>query len=163
MSEADQIACALTLPSGPFPYRRYLCVPNLSWGLDLDGEADLVALSPSDYLTEIEIKISVADFRHDASKWKHRKHIKSLLVSAFYYAMPGTIWPKVADEFPYAIAGLILLEGGCASVTHKAPSRPCRKLTAVERSQLGRLGTMRYWTRVSHKRDADRLEKRNEG
>lgn len=149
----SEIACAITRPQGPFPYRRYLCVPNLSWGLDIDGEADLVALSSSDYLTEVEIKISVADFRRDANKWKHRRQVKSPLVCQFYYAMPTAIWTKVEGEFPES-AGLILYQDQRARIAIPAPRRPCRKLSASEREQLGRLGTMRYWTRISHKVDA---------
>ena len=147
----DEIACALTRPRGPFPYRRYLCVPNLSWGLDIDGEADLVALSAAGYLTEVEIKISVSDFRRDAGKWKHRKQVPSPLISAFYYAIPAPMWPKVEAEFPFGRAGLILVDAGRAVVKQKAPARPSRKLTDAEIRQLGRLGTMRYWTRISHK------------
>jgi len=151
-ASADEIAYALTRPQGPFPYRRYVCVPNVSWGLDLAGEADVVALSGSGYLTEIEIKISVADFRRDAGKRKHRLPNGSAhgLVSAFYYAMPDTIWPKIEAEFP-PHAGLILVDDEYrARVVIKAPARACRKLRDDEREQLGRLGTMRYWTRLNH-------------
>ena len=159
---ADYIACSLTRPRGPFPYRRYLCVPNVSWGLDLSGEADLLALSDANYLTEIEIKISVADFRRDAGKSKHRQPFwpgRVDLVSAFYYAMPATMPSKIASDFPFERAGLITVnEYGIASVIQKAPARPCRKLTDAERAQLGRLGTMRYWTRLSHKLDLQQRE-----
>lgn len=123
----------------------------------MSGEADVLALSASGYLTEVEIKISVADFRRDAAKAKHspRWHTRTDLVSAFYYAMPEMMWPKVETEFASDRAGLILVsDAGIARVSIKAPPRPCRKLNEAERLHLGRLGTMRYWTRLSHKRDA---------
>lgn len=153
---ADDIAYAITRPNGPFPYRRYVCVPNVSWGLELDGEADVIALSGAGYLTEVEIKISVADFRRDAQKWRHRRGYSSPLVSAFYYAMPVTMWPKVGTEFPHQRAGLIIVSDDLhATVEQKAPARACRKLTDREREQLGRLGTMRYWSRRDFARCAN--------
>jgi hypothetical protein len=132
-------------------------VPNVDWGL-LSHEADLVALAPSDYLYEVEIKISVADLKRDGEKWHHKLrgqnpgHEK---VRAFWYAMPLPVWQKVAADPPLlAYAGAITVDGSHCAVVRKPQLNHCaRKLTNAERMQLGRLGTMRYWTRLSHKHD----------
>ena len=49
-------------------YRRNVIVPNVSWGLGLHYEADLVVLRPSGWAEEIEIKISKSDIKADLKK-----------------------------------------------------------------------------------------------
>jgi hypothetical protein len=51
----------------------------------LAWEADLVAVSKSDYLTEIETKISMADWKADMSKSKFEHNQFGELVRRFFY------------------------------------------------------------------------------
>ena len=75
----------------PFYIRKYNVVPNVSWGL-LNHEADLLALSRSGYLTEIEIKRSWEDFKADFKK-SHTHD--SPFINRLYYAVPESIGEKV--------------------------------------------------------------------
>lgn len=136
--------------SAPFPYSRYLVVANVSWGL-LRWEADVCALSNSGWLTEIEIKVSVADLKKDAEKTKHGQWAQDNMIREFFYAMPGAVWDKVKDAPPIPdYAGVIVItEDGRREYPRKATKKThARKLTDSERLQLGRLGAMRYWTRL---------------
>ena len=62
----DEIELAI-VNSTLFNKRRDIIVPNVSWGL-LNHEADMVIMTPSGYLTEIEIKRSWEDFKADFKK-----------------------------------------------------------------------------------------------
>lgn len=150
MNEHD---IALALAYGPFPYRRYVCVPNLSWGL-LPHEADFAAMAPSGFLYEVEIKISVADLKRDAAKRKHGRWHEQQLIRGFLYAMPLLIWEKVKDNPPIPdYAGVIVVNHAARTydqtmrIRRPQLNRNARPLTAGEQRELGRLGTMRYWTR----------------
>ena len=67
----DEIQLAL-YNSGIWNKRQDIFVPNLSWGL-LNHEADLVILTKSGYLTEVEIKRSWEDFKADFKKEHEHK------------------------------------------------------------------------------------------
>jgi hypothetical protein len=75
----------------PFYIRKNIVVPNCSWGF-LNHEADLLIMSKSGYLTEVEIKRSWSDFKADFQKnhTHNDKHIAHL-----YYAVPVSIGEKV--------------------------------------------------------------------
>lgn len=75
----------------PFYIRRYLVVPNVSWGF-LTHEADLVAVSQAGYMTEIEIKRSWSDFMAD---FKKKHYHRDRRISQMYYAVPSKIARKV--------------------------------------------------------------------
>ena len=150
---ADEVAQSIA--THVFPWRRYIVVPNVSWGL-LPHEADLVACSDAGYLTEVEIKVSKGDFLADREKWKHKLsavHGQHELICSFYYAMPSAVWNKCKPEDLPEGAGLILVGGyddldRGARVAQKPTDNPrARKLRPDEREQLMRLGCMRYWCR----------------
>lgn len=151
---ADTVSYAVA--KGLFPWRRYIVVPNVSWGL-LPHEADLVALSAAGWLTEVEVKVSKADFLADREKYKHQRakiNGSPELICEFYYAMPTTVWEKCKPEDLPEGAGLILCSreewesDPKARVVQKPMSNPsARKLTDNEREQLLRLGYLRYWGR----------------
>jgi hypothetical protein len=80
---------------------------NCKW---YDGEpADVLAVDDRRMLYEIEVKISMADFRHDATKTKHRLFTNDPTfrpVNYFYFAVPTEIANQVEEEcrilYPYA-------------------------------------------------------------
>lgn len=51
--------------TGLLNFRVYTIVPNVSWGLGLGHECDLLALDQQRRFTEIEIKISKSDLVRD--------------------------------------------------------------------------------------------------
>lgn len=139
-----------------FPYRRWLVVPNVSWGM-MPWECDLLAMSKSGYLHEIEIKVSVADLRADAKKHKHAlgwKHMN--ILREFWYAAPREVWRKAGHDCIPPDVGIIEIDTVANRDYMRAiRARECKpntdaiKATEKQRFQLARLGTMRYWSRVA--------------
>lgn len=156
-----------------FNKRRNIVVPNVSWGL-LSYEADLVSLSKSGYLTEVEIKRSWEDFQKDFKK--DHKH-DDPRVAYFYYCVPKSIACRVLhtlyvvepsennfrkykitgikDGVP-ANVGLISYDNhdwqgnecdwiGIDFVTMAGRRKWARKLTDQEQLKLAHLGCMRLW------------------
>ena len=66
-------------------------IKNLSYGL-LNHECDVVIVSKSKYLTEIEIKRSFSDFLADFKKKHH--HDDDCRIKNFYYCLPESIVDK---------------------------------------------------------------------
>lgn len=141
-----------------FPKTRWLCVPNVSWGM-LDYEADLLALSERGWLREIEVKISVSDLKADQKKAKHKKwESPRNPVSELYYAMPNDVWEKVKDAPPIPDhAGVIVvgISGGHNYIRHASRHEYSRTLFLEERVQLARLGVIRYWSRIERNPNND--------
>ena len=134
-------------------YRRYTIVPNISWGLGLNHECDMLALDTSGRFTEIEIKISAGDLKADFNK-KHQH--KSDIISRLFYAMPLNLCQKYENLIP-ANCGIIAIE----TITSENPSnsiyytakyfRQCRHRVIKKPSQetifkFMNLGCMRIWT-----------------
>lgn len=67
-------------------------------------EADMLILQPTGNLYEIEIKVSVSDFKREFTHKtaKHRKIQSGFQsrISRFYFAMPEDIYEKVKDQVP---------------------------------------------------------------
>lgn len=149
---------ALAVAQSLFPWRRHIVVPNLSWGMGIGWEIDLGALSAANWLTEVEIKVSVADLRKDAEKYRHAYEAQpghQSITRKKFIAMPLEMWWKKSNlsvEFP-AIpdgVGVITVEGGISGdnakiVVAAKPIPSARKLTDAERDQMLRLGYLRYW------------------
>jgi hypothetical protein len=153
MTAAD-ITNAVVCHGTPFSRRQWTVVPNVSWGWGLDYEADLIAISRTMRVNEIEVKISLQDLKNDVHKEKWKRGLGKR-IHKFWYAVPQEL---VAD----AIA-LKLPEGTIQGVigiwpTDKAhdfprskivqvarPRADARKATDKEVSELYRLGYLRYW------------------
>lgn len=58
-------------------------------------EADFLYISNSNYLYEVEVKISIADFRADQKKDKYHDHPD---VKGLYYFVPQELYSKHEDE-----------------------------------------------------------------
>jgi len=78
-----------------FNIRTDIALPNVSWSL-LPYEADLLIMNKSGYMTEFEIKRSLADLKHDFDK---RIFHYSELISKFYYVLPIDIEDKTYRLF----------------------------------------------------------------
>lgn len=149
---AHDIEMALTAAFAPFDRRRYLCVPNVSYGLGLLHECDLLCMSAAGYLTEVEIKVSVSDLKRDADKGHgHRSGI----IKALWFAGPARMTLALLDYAP-AGAGIVVVcdsayahaptwVGKCVVVWPARPRAGAQAVTAHRRYQLARLGCLRYW------------------
>lgn len=87
-----EVAVALLLN-----YRIYTIVPNVSYGLGLIHECDMLALDRNDRFTEIEIKISPSDLKADFTKSHGHK---SEFISKLVYAMPEWMCEKYEEIIP---------------------------------------------------------------
>ena len=131
----------------PFQVRRHIAVvPNVSWSI-LPWEADLLVLAKSNYLTEIEIKISMSDWKADASKANWRAGVWQWeMVKRFYYAAPRELavrWQEVG--FPDS-HGVVAIDDESVEVIK--PARPLpghRKLSDAEVLKILRLAAIKAW------------------
>ena len=78
-------------------FRVYTIVPNVSHGLFLNHECDLLALDQNGRFTEIEIKVTAYDLKAD---FKKRHGHKSNFISRLIYAMPLDLCEKYQDLIP---------------------------------------------------------------
>lgn len=82
-----------------FGWKRNIIAFNVlgvSSVLPIGHECDMLVVTPSGYLTEIEIKRSYADFCADFKKEHH--HTSRVPLKDFYYAVPAGILPKVTSK-----------------------------------------------------------------
>ena len=145
-----------------WPPWRTMIVPNVSYGLFDWGESDLIQVTVSGYVKEIEIKVSIADLKREWQKrrWSTEINIERWrkLVRRYVIAMPLHLCETAREHIPEWVgAGLI-------GVTIREPLVPrlgyryfakyvlkpklnsqARPLTLEEHNQIGRLGTLRYW------------------
>ena len=144
----DEIELAI-VNSTLFNKRRDIIVPNVSWGL-LNHEADMVIMTPSGYLTEIEIKRSWEDFKADFKKG--HKHDDER-ISKLYYSVPESIQGDVIQFLNEKFDNWLNIPCGVLSFTDRGskacikdcpPSRG-RKLFLEEQLTIARLGCLRIW------------------
>lgn len=128
--------------------RGYITMPNV---LIMDKgmyEADFIYINKHDYLTEVEIKISISDFKADFEK-KH--YHDSPKVRALYYAIPRELLDKHRDVIiPMARnvgAGVIVCEKTTCSVYEKAKLRKVEPLRDDEKTYYMRLGCLKWINR----------------
>lgn len=131
-----------------FGIRQNIIVPNISWGL-LSHEVDLLVVRKSGIAIEIEIKISLQDFKADFKKQHHHQE-RLNRITEFYYAMPETLYEKCKDLIPPE-AGILTCNRGSwegAKVYVKKVRRSIRiknakKLTTEEQFKVAQLGCLR--------------------
>lgn len=139
-------------------YRKNLIVPNVSYGW-MNYEADLLTVSQSGWLTEIEIKISLQDLKHDLKKGHghNDKRVRKLV-----YCIPEACLEWAVQNLP-AGDGIIIWKVKAAkqgnqeinilsfSNFRQAKARKdVKQLTDKEIISLQRLGCMRIWSLKLH-------------
>lgn len=156
MATARVIAFALAQRhDSPFFARRHLAVvPNVSWGL-LNWEADLLVLQRNGFLTEVEIKISLQDWKADAAKAKWTDQQFKRLVKRFWYAVPADLAERRAEAGIPDHAGVIAWrrEGNRESlniVRLPKSNRDALACTIEEQQKLMRLGCLKAWKMAHH-------------
>lgn len=142
-------------------------VNGLGKSLLIQHECDMLVLSRSGYLTEIEIKRSWEDFKADFKK-KHN-HESMGIIKNFYYCVPISILDKVmaylADKersFNCIITydESLIIRHHMVKVGKYAPNFEYRKLFLEEQLQVARFGAMRA-IRLKEKIN-DLINKQNE-
>ena len=134
-----------------FGIRQHIIVPNISWGF-LQHEADLVVITKSGCLKEIEIKRSVQDFKADFKKG-HTHGDRQNRITEFYYAIPIELLEKCLPLVPEG-AGIITCHKDVkniyrtyARIERKAKRiKGSRSLNTDEQLAIARLGCLRIWS-----------------
>lgn len=140
-----------------FNQRSDIIVPNLSWSI-LPYEADLIGISRSGQVTEVEIKRSLADLRADYKKG-HR-HDASC-VTYFYYCVPENLVEKaktVILECEQKRCIVPITEKDCPALLYyneqgqifhtdfgKAKRFGYHQSSSDDRENAGRMASLRYW------------------
>ena len=141
---AQQVEIAVTQHFNP---RRYVIVPNVSFGLFNYHEADMVILAPSSWGIEVEIKVTASDIKADLKKW-HRH--KEEIIRDVWFAVPEELSedPNIPEY-----AGIISVKKWktrsgkqryfCERKRLPVRNKDSRKFTENERKKLLRLGCLR--------------------
>jgi hypothetical protein len=132
--------------------RKYIIVPNISWGFAWMHECDMFIVSKAGVATEVEIKISRSDLLADFKKGHDHKD-RAGRITYFYYAMPETLYEKCKDLIPPE-AGILTCGRGTwdnatAYIREKrkpAKRKGARSLTPEEQLKIAWLGTMRIFS-----------------
>ena len=133
-----------------FGVRANLIVPNVSWGITGLHECDLLILSGSNYVTEIEIKVTKHDLLNDNDK--RHGHLHGYIARLFF-AVPEKLEAEALKSIPDR-AGLLVV---CPRVRDRngekyyivkqiraaKRNRDPHQWAVHERFQLLRLGAMR--------------------
>lgn len=141
--------------AGLINYRQHVIVPNVSWGLGLRHECDILILDDQNRFTEVEIKISKSDLLADFKKSHgHRSKIISRLV----YAVPEFLLPHT-DIIPKHNGIIVVKSEWIAKPGYWQRTalwkRQCRhKVVETPTPHTIRkfmeLGCMRIWTLKQH-------------
>jgi len=136
---AQDIEIAVALHFG---YRANVIVPNVSWGLRLTYEADLVVLRPSGWAEEIEIKTTASDIKADLKK---RQQHNSLWFRKLWFAVPDKL--AAHPDIP-GRAGILSVTAPNDVSTVRGPkvNRNAKPMPDDVIAKLLKLGCMRIWT-----------------
>lgn len=152
LTEDHAISCIASY----FEWFRNLCFPNVYM---CGGEMDVAVLTPANYLWEIEVKLSLSDWKADEhkDKWKPSYYKQREEVSRFYYAVPTKLINKVPD-FVSAEAGLIEIYwdnywGYRIKVVRESKWKRGKKIIERRKDHLLRKIYFKYWAkRMKEKR-----------
>lgn len=146
----DVVLALAMRPNSRFWYNPKLCVcPNISHGA-LAWEADLLVVHKSRYVEEVEIKVSLQDWKADKLKWKfgdgeYRREAWRV-IRRFWYACPMSLARRWQEVGIPDWAGVIGVTGDSCEVLREAEERrDARKLTDKEAMNICRLAAMRQW------------------
>lgn len=130
--------------SNHFDPRRYVIVPNVSWGM-FGYELDLCLLNNKTlYAYEVEIKVSKSDLKKDALKQHHHDR-NGNMIRGLYFAMPERM-RDCLGLVPERAGVLLVSETGFVTTARDYKPNPARKWTYEDAYKLARLGTLRIWS-----------------
>ena len=126
-----------------FNPRMNLIVPNVFWGLGFKHELDVAVMTPSGYLTEIEIKVSRQDLKRDSLKL--HGHV-SQRIRRHFFAIPQSL-KELCLEVARPEWGILVFGGGSLeTIRHAKINKQAIPLSATESQKLYELAAMRIWT-----------------
>lgn len=111
------------------------------------GIADLVFVSRAGYATEIEIKISVADWNADLKKMKWKRDRPH--VARFFYAIPETLESSIPAWLPDYAGVLIVRKSGSGydrvDERKAAVRRKALKMSDFDQAKMHESAYYRFW------------------
>lgn len=141
--------------------RALVLVDRCAW---TGAEADLLVVHRSMRLIDVEVKISRADFKADASKRKwwygisradrasgrKRAHLWPRRVWKHYFALPEDIWKDSLYESCSTSSGILLLTQHRGAIAHRVlrkatPNPRATPVTAAQALDIARLASLRMW------------------
>lgn len=146
--------------------RKTVMIPNVSWGIGLSHETDMVIARKDKTLIEIEIKRSASDIRADLKK--KVGHIEGP-ISQLYFYVPDKLSnhpdiPEYAGIITYSFVkhyGRVPAYRGVARVIRPAKKfKTAVPLTDKQYEHLLHLGIMKLWKAKHKLRNAEREIKR---
>lgn len=159
----QRMQCALTSFGCLFYFRRYVVVPNVSWGIPgINGEVDLLCMSASRVLHEVEIKISRADIRADARKRHAHMHE---CVAYSWFAVPDELAEYALETVPdrfgviavrhcpehrqkaFGDVERLIPARYFTTVKRRPKKRQAHKISEKTERKLLQLGVMKMWSR----------------
>lgn len=137
-------------------YRKYIIIPNVSHGFFYNQEADMLVIDSNDRLSEIEIKISIADLKADFKKPKHTN--PSELISRLIYAIPEELLEKAELIIPKKYGIITIRSYEDKGIIHAFANwhrmvrcnKEIKPLGIRDIRNLARLGCMRIWSLKQH-------------
>lgn len=130
-----------------FKFNQKIIVPNVRNGIKYKkkslNDCDLLILSKSNYATQIEIKVTKADLKHDFQK-KHNQNYDHMLIKTFYYAVPHYLKEFALTIIPEE-AGLLSVSNKGVTEIKKAKTLEHVKWDDELKLKLCTLGTMRIY------------------
>lgn len=124
-----------------FNPRVNMLIPRVSWGFGIH-ECDVLVITKSGYLYEVEIKISGSDLKKDAQK--PHAH-KSKIIKHLFFAIPFYLEPLI--EFIPSRAGVLSFSKQCRlpKLLRSPDTTSTYKVSKTELLQLYRLAALRVW------------------
>ena len=122
------------------------CFPNVHL---CGGEMDLAVVSRAGYLWEVEVKLTLADWRADERKGKWLSPSRKY-VSRFFYAVPSEL-VGAAPSFVPPETGLLEIGPSWVKEIRTAKRRKVSKLTDAQMSRLLDSTYHRYWQERIHR------------
>ena len=144
---------------GKLDPRRQLIIPNLSHALLIWGESDLVSISAAGFMSEYEIKTSVADLKRESKKrrWTNEFCRRSFhrKIKTYSVVVPEDIADRALElmpEYPASRARLLSVKRlkhsnrlTIRTMIKAKARRQVDRVTDQERIKLGELAAMRLW------------------
>src|SRR5258706_3107500 len=139
--------------------RKHLVVPNCNW---TGNECDLLVVTATLRIIDVEIKISRADLKADADKdkWWHprpwQRHGESRLprtprnwplrVWKHYYCMPKEIWKPELLACIAPVSGVLLVGNAMIWSERRAKcNKDAKPIDAEDAIDIARLAGLRMW------------------
>ena len=121
-------------------------------------ECDMLMVTKNYFLREIEIKVSVSDFKADFKK----KHNHEGNIKQFYYAVPYYILDKIKDLVPEQAGILVAMcENEHWQLKRHKKAIDNKSATPIDEEKLNkifRIGYLKYW--FYRKRETTQLQRK---